>query len=487
MNTKKNIVSTKLKLITTKVVSFCLLAAFIVPANTPFTTNVAHAGAGFALETTQQQNFNRLTNILQQNTAINRQTDDIMVRTQDRQQQVRVDDPAQWLANQQMVSDSANNILEFIGSGFGGNPAFVQNLPLLQQTLADQLGMGFISRLGETLDTPFTGDLQRALLGIHQRNMRGEEVGYNAQSVIGDLDGFLGGDFAAGGGWAGILAMSQNPQNTPLGAFFTARERMDQSIQQGLANEETILNWDQGMRSMQECTEVDGRQQCFRTTPGSAIGAQMNKALGVGLDSAIGANAFGMEFDADLEQGFVRLAEQALTGSAGILGLDMLAGFNLESLLAAMGIDPNNIFADFIDLLFGDDENFTDDQGRVEASVIAEVRESVGDVLAVQEAIVSEVVDLAATLAELPADEANAIVTEIFGDDLSILDDIQQGLIELEALDNRLSNISSEANSSSLTESDILREVIRDLSVLQRQLPGQIELDRLRQSIADNT
>lgn len=69
-------------------------------------------------------------------------------------------------------------------------------------------------------------------------------------------------------------------------------------------------------------TTVKARQRCVISTPGKVISEQINKALGAGQDSLVAADEINEVISALLGQ----IANQALTGAAGLLGLSVRSG-----------------------------------------------------------------------------------------------------------------------------------------------------------------
>ncbi|MEK7462056.1 MAG: hypothetical protein AAB618_00570 [Patescibacteria group bacterium] len=67
---------------------------------------------------------------------------------------------------------------------------------------------------------------------------------------------------------------------------------------------------------------LKGKQRCVISTPGKVISEQLNKALGAGQDSLVAADEINEVISALLGQ----IANQALTGAAGLLGLSVRQG-----------------------------------------------------------------------------------------------------------------------------------------------------------------
>jgi hypothetical protein len=111
-----------------------------------------------------------------------------------------------------------------------------------------------------------------------------------------------------------------------LNAEVAARARLINAQGQEL----TQVNWGDGFLSQKICESVggdSGGQQCSISKPGRIIADQLNKALGAGQDALIQADEINELISALLGQ----LANQALTGVAGLLGLSEGTGYTSRS------------------------------------------------------------------------------------------------------------------------------------------------------------
>ena len=243
--------------------------------------------------------------------------------------------PLQWFTNQDLSRVVTESIVEHAQTGFGGDPTFLRSFAGFQTEVIDFVGIEFINNLETRLNTPFTEDLQIALSDVHQRQMRGTALGFDAGDPEEHLE-FLAGDFTMGG-WERFYDTISNPGgNTPFGALATAQQLRQMEIQAALDREETKLDWGQGFHTMEECFSTgDGTTICGTETPGTIITKQLDRALGLGIDSAVQADAYGLEFDERLRDSFVRLGERSLTEGlfSFVAGADPSPGFSFEDML----------------------------------------------------------------------------------------------------------------------------------------------------------
>lgn len=270
-----------------------------------------HAGGPYALEPTQWSNYLQLI-------------EQLLVMWQELEL-LMTDNPLQWFVNQELSRVVTERIVEHAQIGFGGDPAFLSSFAGLQTEVIDFVGIEFINNLETRLNTPFTEDLQIALSDVHQRQMQGSALGFDAGDPDEHME-FLAGDFTVGG-WERFYDTINNPGgNTPFGAFATAQQLRQMEIQAALDREETKLDWGQGFHTMEECFSYDdGTTVCGTETPGTIITKQLDRALGLGLDSAVQADAYGLEFDAQLRDSFVRLGERSLKEGLSKLAPEELA------------------------------------------------------------------------------------------------------------------------------------------------------------------
>ncbi len=222
-----------------------------------------------------------------------------------------------------ILKSMTQSILTWINSGFQGSPAFVTDLQQFMLDRVDQVVGDFIYNNEDLnfLCSPFQLDVKIALATTYQEQRDG---GFDSQCTLSDVtdnvEGFLSGDFSAGG-WASWFEVTQNPVNTPTGAYLAAEGNLRARIADAEGNTVRELEWGKGFLSFKVCSEAQKAsgdvQNCSITTPGSVIAEQINKSLGAGQDALIAAD----EIDEIIGAFFAQLAKQAITGTNGLLGL----------------------------------------------------------------------------------------------------------------------------------------------------------------------
>lgn len=232
-------------------------------------------------------------------------------------------DPIGHALAKMILKSMTQSILTWINSGFQGSPAFITDLKQFMLDQADATVGQFIYNDPSLnfLCSPFQLDVKIALATTYQQDAHGgTDVQCTLSDVTDNVEGFLNGSFNEGG-WDSWFAVTQNPVNTPTGALLEAKGDMYARIidEQGRTVQE--LEWGKGFLSFKVCSDTQvaaGTQKdCSITTPGSVIADQINKSLGAGQDSLIAAD----EINEIIGALFAQLAQKAITGAAGLLGL----------------------------------------------------------------------------------------------------------------------------------------------------------------------
>jgi len=261
-----------------------------------------------------------------------------------------------WSLAKTTVSQMTSSIINWVNSGFQGSPAFVTNL---QQTLTQASDRAFDSYLRQ-LDSPlsfvcdpFKLDVRIALAHYYE-NIRTSSAGGGGSGVSGrpaptscnlsgavyDLESFIDGSRAFTDsvpssipglnktGWDTWLQVTTNPEKyTPQGSFLEAQAQADALTLEARNEQLAEINFGDGFLSAKVCEFVESpygpNENCSITTPGKVINEALTFQTSAGTRSLIEAD----EFNEILGALFAELAQQAITGSAGLLGLSPGTGF----------------------------------------------------------------------------------------------------------------------------------------------------------------
>jgi hypothetical protein len=191
-------------------------------------------------------------------------------------------DAIAYAAAKFMGQEITNSVLDFVQSGFNGEPAFISDPSSYFLNIADREAKEFIYQ-SDALDNiygPYQDQLRRTLDNhfIEQTAGRSfkEKSVCNLENLVTDSEGFRSGDFASGG-WGAWLEATQNPYCNPYGVNITAKQELDRRVNFAVEEQKVLADWGSGIKSV-----VDSNGKV--TTPGSIIGEQLNAVLGQGFE-----------------------------------------------------------------------------------------------------------------------------------------------------------------------------------------------------------
>lgn len=256
-----------------------------------------------------------------------------------------------WQLAHIVLHSIASSVVNWINSGFKGNPAFLKNPQAFFLDAADQVTGAFLAGSGplSQLCSPFSVDIRVALAleQVQPQNKRyactlntiinnakngGIGVTLNGQSV----SGFMNGNFSAGG-WPAFIAMTTVPQNNPFGAYLQSSADLNAQIGMRHASISADLQLGSGFLSWYgDCKDVTSQvksgtmvagagssvtssvdangnltyQSCTMQTPGSVISSSLSKQLGASTDELNMTN----DINEVVSALFSYLVKQVITG-----------------------------------------------------------------------------------------------------------------------------------------------------------------------------
>jgi len=218
-----------------------------------------------------------------------------------------------WILGKQIIQQFTQSIVNWINTGFNGNPAFLQNPEAFFGNLSDSITGGFLGNLDSFYsNAPFREQLIRSVLNDYLRDSGLAK--YNLDQYVSDVDGFLGGDFSKGG-LDGFFVLTQNANNNQYGTYVNATAELRKEIAQKTGNEILKLNWGDGFLSL---TDTLGNI----LTPGKIIEDQLANVLG----SPIRQLELADELNEIVGALAGQLVNQALTSASGLLGTSSGSG-----------------------------------------------------------------------------------------------------------------------------------------------------------------
>jgi len=273
----------------------------------------------------------------------------------------------------QIIKSLTASIVQWINSGFKGNPSFVQNSGKFFGGIADSVGGNIIENIAPFLCSPFRLNLQLAL-ALSMSSSQQQEIGCTLTDVQNNVSNFAKG--AGGGGSGGIngwndwFQMTQTAQNNPYGAAMIASAQLNIGIETAQGKYQQQLDWGKGFLSYESCPQIDGAAQaatdagqsdmqnaesasaavgpiqdafqkskmfnqnnepvygvsptnngCVTQTPGAVIESQLNNVLPSDLH--------GLEIAQSIDQIFAALVGQLLSQTLG--GIGGLSGAGKQS------------------------------------------------------------------------------------------------------------------------------------------------------------
>lgn len=193
---------------------------------------------------------------------------------------------------QAAIDQITRSIVNWINSGFNGQPSFVTNYNQYFANVADQAAGEFIK--GSALSflcSPFAPKIKIAIAQSYA-NRNGSGATCSLSKVTNNINGFLKGNWSAGG-WGGLLQLTTIPTNNPYGAYAYAEIGLNKSIANAQNNANRNIS-PGGFISVQKCDNVpivtagsgpmQTRKNCKVTTPGQVIQDSLNKSLGSSVD-----------------------------------------------------------------------------------------------------------------------------------------------------------------------------------------------------------
>lgn len=238
-----------------------------------------------------------------------------------------------WNIAKAIISSMLKDLVKWINSGFKGSPMFVQDLEGFLRNAADAAIGSYIKELGGPLSflcDPFKLDIQVAV-SLEYQKLRANQPAPTCTltGVLQNIESFTTGTQGsfANGGWDAWFDITANPtMYTPYGAELAAKNQAYVRILNTNNKEVTKMNWGSGFLSGEICNMVQGngvsKEECFISKPGKVVQEALSFNLDSGRQSLITADEFNEIIAALLGQ----LANKAITGAAGLLGLSSGTG-----------------------------------------------------------------------------------------------------------------------------------------------------------------
>ncbi len=349
-----------------KIVSLVLILSFVVPAALASYPKKAEAQLAVA---EVNSTGNLFQNII---TAVKSTASSIYQYTL--QYKETVLDGIAWYVAKAIIRQMTTSIVNWINSGFDGNPSFVTDPAGMFINIADQEIGKFIAGSSDLnfLCQPFSIDV-RIALAFRYRPFKEKvtctftDIARNAQNAG---NGFMQGNFSQGG-WDKWISLTTEPQNNYIGASLLADEELSIRIANKQARQKMELDWGKGFLSWKKCVayasndstksnfygprapgtgagESDfigplqeaspsetGKGQCVREetqTPGTVIESGLENVLGSGVRQLELAD----EFNEIVNALFAQLVKTVITSASGLKGASGSGTFDSTSYINKM-------------------------------------------------------------------------------------------------------------------------------------------------------
>ncbi len=166
----------------------------------------------------------------------------------------------------QLINQMTTSIVNWINSGFEGNPSFITDPGGFFLDAADQVTGAMLNQNGPlaSLCSPFSFDL-RITLALQASSRYKKRYTCTLGKIIENtrnavergvtINGFMAGDFSQGG-WPAFIALTTNPQDSYSSAYLYAHSDLLSRIAQKEASINVDLNRGRGFLSYTKCEDI---------------------------------------------------------------------------------------------------------------------------------------------------------------------------------------------------------------------------------------
>lgn len=351
-----------------------------------------------------------------------------------------------WAVAKAIVSSMLSSLINWINSGFQGRPAFLTDLGDFLLEAADRGAGEYINSLGglgSFICSPFQLDIQIVLSLQYAQAREGKPTQGECtlSGIVNNIEDFYAGSFGDTG-WDDWFTITSQPEKyTELGQLFEAQAGLQRRLISDQYRADSEVKIGSGFLSGKICQMVEGAdtpvEKCTITKPGKYVQEALTFNTDSGRQSLIQADEFNELIAALLGQ----LANQALTGAAGLLGLSggtgySYSGYNGGSYVDAMVQESNQ-----------QANTSTQSGGQTTTSMFSES-------LTVQQEYRSLAQQYQPLLAAVAADdesENQAAAAAAYSDIVNIISKTQQDSARITELQTEYQTLSSELQNPNIT------------------------------------
>lgn len=262
-------------------------------------------------------------------------------------------DAIAWNLAKLAVRQITRSLVNWINTGFQGNPAFISDPASFFADIADNaIGEYLRGTAFGLLCSPFQAQIRLAILLNRNRSQKAQctlsgilNNAQNFQKYV-SISGYVGqGSGAYVDDWTDWYRMAALPQGNIYGAYEAAQAELSLRIASKTFAFGKELDFGSGFLSWRDCTGIPAIEQgsnkegCNIVTPGRTIADQLNGALGRDSDALVTAD----EVDEIISALAAQLLSQVFGGQGGLLGVSRPNGsFGGSSFLDAVNVQDIN-------------------------------------------------------------------------------------------------------------------------------------------------
>lgn len=179
-----------------------------------------------------------------------------------------------WCMVNSLIESIGAATVQWINSGFQGNPVFITDPQQFFSDVADIQAGAFLAELSNGFLCSPIQNIVRVNLAQSYNSQFSPYGSCTFSAISGNLNQFMSGQSQFN--WVDWQSYTQNPQNNPFGATLGGSIQLDQRLSSALGIQSTLANWSGGFLSARD--PVTGKI----TSPGSVIEKQVNDRLGSG-------------------------------------------------------------------------------------------------------------------------------------------------------------------------------------------------------------
>lgn len=235
--------------------------------------------------------------------------------------------PLGFILSGRMLKSMTVSVVAFVNGQANGTgiPQYVQNVNGLMQQVGDKQASVFLSQLSRSPNSPFAASIASSLRTNYLQQTSAAGFFAANQSTLHraspNVNAFLNGDWSKGGvrAW---FALTTQPQNNPYMLYQASQNQLGTLVATAQSATTRALDWGQGFLSwcgtsdgtesfdedgnslgisgpLPNCTQADGSPGSIKT-PGSTIGATLNKVLGSSQDKLVQMGQLALEVNSIL-------------------------------------------------------------------------------------------------------------------------------------------------------------------------------------------